>query len=94
MSHHVRLDLTEHPMKDPVLADIDHQRNRHRADGDEPDQLRGGTAGPFLPFLAQVLAGHHRAPGGQGREQVDQKHHDVVHQGHARTPQPRLRWPP
>ena len=81
MPHHIPVDLSEHPVQDPVFAPVDDECHRHGAQGDEPDELLRRPAGALQPLLAQVLPGHHGAACSEGGKHVDEQHHDVVHQG-------------
>ena len=81
--HYVVVDGAEDAPQNGVAAEHDHRRD-HDAEAchDEHDLRRRGLGVVLLP-VADVLAGDHRAAGGQRAHQLDHQGVEGVHKAHA-----------
>ena len=72
--HHIGVDGAENAPQDGVAPHHDHRCHKNAEAGHDEHDLCGGSPGALLLPMADVLAGDHRAAGGQ-------RCHDLYHQG-------------
>ena len=84
VGHHVVVDGAENGPQDQVPPKQDHQGHRAAEGQHHQHDLAGGGLGVFGLLVANVLAGDHRAAGGQGRHDLDHQGVEGVHQADAR----------
>ena len=82
--HHVRVNGTKDALQDGMAAHHHNGGHQQAEAGQDEQDLRGGVPGVtgFLP--ADVLAGDHRAAGGQCAHDLDHQGVEAVHKAHAR----------
>ena len=84
VGHDVVVDGAEDGAQDQMPPEQDHQRDG-AAEGDHHQHdLAGGGLGVFGFLVADVLAGDHRAAGGEGGHDLDHQGVEGVHQADAR----------
>ena len=84
IAHHVHVDGAEDAPQDGVAAHYDHGGHHQAEAGQHKQDLCGGGLGVFGLPVADVLAGDHRAAGGQRRHDLYHQGVEGVHKAHAR----------
>ncbi len=84
VGHHVIFDGAENGPQDQVAPKQHHQGHRAAEGQHHQHDLAGGGLGVLGFPVADVLAGDHRAAGGQGRHDLDHQGVEGVHQTDAR----------
>ena len=83
MAHDVLIYLSEDAVQYEILARIHDYGYGDRADCDKPYELCRCPARLLLILLAEVLSGHDRPACRQRSEEVDEQHHNLVHERYA-----------